>query len=195
MEACRGKRIIVAEIPNGTAQELRAADANLEDLVEKAATTVYSEACRKSQRLVINIDEEATVVRADPAKLERVLADLLFYAVWHTPVAGKVTVEAQREDSECVIAVSDSGEGVPPEEVLHLFEHPATVEAGAPTERTALGLSVVKGLVDEHGGRVWAESRLGQGTTIFVSLPQPAPRAVPEAHQMDPPRDGHTTHG
>ena len=188
MDAARGKRIT-----NGPAQELRPVDANLEDLVEGAATTVYSEACRKSQRLVINIDAGATMVRADPAKLERVLANLLRNAVWHTPVAGKVTVEARREDSECVIAVSDSGEGVPPDEIPHLFERPATVEAGAPP--TALGLSVVKGLVDQHGGRVWAESRLGRGTTIFVSLPQPAPRAVPETHQMDPPRDGHTTHG
>ena len=190
MDAARGKRIT-----NGPAQELRAVDADLEELVEGAATTVYSEACRKSLRLVINIDEGATLVRADPAKLKRVLANLLFNAVRHTPVAGKVTVEARREYSECVIAVSDGSEGIPPGEVPHLFARPATIAAGAPPERTALGLSVVKRLVDQHGGRVWAESRLGQGTTIFVSLPQPAPRAVPERYQMNPPRGGHTTHG
>jgi NtrC-family two-component system sensor histidine kinase KinB len=190
MDAARGKRTT-----NGPAEELRAVDANLEDLVEGAATTVYSEACRKSQRLVINIDAEAAMVTADPSKLKRVLADLLFNAVWHTPVAGKVTVEARREESEYVIAVSDGGEGVPPGEAPHLFERPATVEAGAPSERTGLDLSVVKELVKQHGGRVWAESRPGRGTTIFVSLPQPVSRAAPETRQAAPPRYGRASHG
>jgi signal transduction histidine kinase len=181
---------LLAEIVNGTAQELRAVAANLEDLVERAAITVYSEASRKDQRLVLNIDEEAARVTADPAKLKRVLVNLLCNAVRHTPVGGTVSVEARREGSDCLITVSDSGEGISPDKIRRLFQPPTTGD-GAQSMRRDLGLSVVKMLVELHGGRVWAESRLGQGTTIFVSLPQPATRPETVARKLSPPRDGH----
>jgi len=178
------------EMWNGTAQELRAVDANLEDLVEGAAITVYSEASRKDQRLVINIDDEATRVLADPAKLKRVLANLLGNAVRQTPVMGTVTVEARREGSDCLITVSDSGEGISPDEIPHLFQSPKTIRAKRPPARADLGLSVVQRLVQQHGGRVWVESRLGQGTSVFVSLPQPARRADNGTRKAYLPRDG-----
>jgi signal transduction histidine kinase len=181
---------LLAEIVNGTAQELRAVAANLEDLVERAAITVYSEASRKDQRLVLNIDEEAARVTADPAKLKRVLVNLLCNAVRHTPVGGTVSVEARREGSDCLITVSDSGEGISPDKIRRLFQPPTTGD-GAQSMRRDLGLSVIKMLVELHGGRVWAESRLGQGTTIFVSLPQPATRPETVARKLSPPRDGH----
>jgi signal transduction histidine kinase len=181
---------LLAEIVNGTAQELRAVAANLEDLVERAAITVYSEASRKDQRLVLNIDEEAARVTADPAKLKRVLVNLLCNAVRHTPVGGTVSVEARREGSDCLITVSDSGEGISPDKIRRLFQPPTTGD-GAQSMRRDLGLSVVKMLVELHGGRVWAESRLGQGTTIFVSLPQPATWPETVARKLSPPRDGH----
>lgn len=183
------------EMWNGTAQELRAVDANLEDLVEGAAITVYSEACRKDQRLVINIDDEANRVLADPAKLKRVLANLLGNAVRQTPVMGTVTVEARREGSDCLITVSDSGEGISPDEIPHLFQSPKTIHAKWPPARADLGLSVVQRLVQQHGGRVWVESRLGHGTSVFVSLPQPAQRADNGRRGANLPRDGQGARG
>ena len=164
---------LLAETVNGAAQELRVEQANLEDLVEGAAITVYDEACRKDQRLVINVDEETARVRADRAKLKRVLATLLSNAIERAPVTGTVTVEARREDSNCLIAVSDSGDDLSPGETPDVFQ-PSLNADGARRGGTLSRLNAVKGLVEMHGGRVWVESRPGRGTTIFVSLPQSA---------------------
>lgn len=164
---------LLAQVGTGAAQELRVQEADLEDLVEGAAITVYGEACRKDQRLIVNIRREASRVRADRARLKRLLANLLENAVRHAPVGGTVAVEARRENSDCLIAVSDSGEDT----------SPGAVGDAAPTAPTGDGarrrparsrLNVVKALVELHGGRVWVESHRGRGTTVFVSLPQPA---------------------
>ena len=160
---------LLVETRTGAAQELRIEEANLEDLVEGAAITVYSEACRKDQRLVINIDGEAAWIRADRAKLKRVLANLLSSAVRHAPVTGTVTVEARREDSDCLIAVSDSGEDGSQRETVRALRPAGD---GARRRESRSRLSAVRGLVEQHGGRVWTESRPGRGTTVFVSLPQ-----------------------
>ena len=183
-----------ADIWNGEDQEPRVVDANLQDLVEAAAITVYGEASRKDQRLVIDIDEEATRVRADRAKLKRVLAGLLAKAVRHTPVGGTVTIRASRDGADCLISVSDSGESISADEIPGPFRQPGTVDGTQPA-RKALGLRVVQTLVEQHGGRVWVESRPGQGTTVFVSLPQPARPAETETREVDLPRDGQEASG
>ena len=164
---------LLAQVGTGAAQELRVQEANLEDLVEGAAIAVYGEACRKNQRLIINIEQEASRVRADRAKLKRLLANLLESAVRHAPVAGTVAVEARRENSDCLIAVSDSGEDTSPGAVGDAAPT-APTDDGARRRPARSRLSVVKALVELHGGRVWVESHPGRGTTVFVSLPQPA---------------------
>jgi signal transduction histidine kinase len=166
-------RDLAAEVSNGGPPELEMADVDLEDVAERAAITVYSEACRKDQRLALNIDEAASWVRADPAKLRRVLAILLCRAVREAPVAGTVTLEAKREGSDCLITVSHSGEGVSPEEIHRLFQPAESIDR-TPEAETRLQLSLVQRLVGQHGGRVWVESRPGHGIGVFVSLPQPS---------------------
>jgi len=166
-------RDFVAEVSDGGAPDLEMADIDLEDVVERAAITVYSEACQKNQRLVLNIDEATSRVRADPAKLKRALAILLCRAVQEAPVAGTVTLEAKHEGSDCLISVSDSGEGASPEEIRRLFQ-PAESIDGAPEAEARLQLSLVQRLVGQHGGRVWVEGRPGHGIGVFVSLPQPS---------------------
>jgi signal transduction histidine kinase len=166
-------RDLAAEISNGGPPDLEMADVDLEDVVESAAITVYSEACRKDQRLVLNIEEAASRVRADPAKLRRALAILLCRAVREAPVAGTVTLEAKREGSDCLITMSDSAEGVSHEEIRRLFQPAESIE-GAPEVETRLQLSPVQRLVGQHGGRVWVESRPGHGIGVFILLPQPS---------------------
>jgi signal transduction histidine kinase len=166
-------RDLLADVSNGGAPDLETADVDLEDIVERAAITVYSEACHKNQRLALNIDEATSRVRADPAKLKRALAILLCRAVQEAPVAGTVTLEAKREGSDCLITVSDSGEGASPEEIRRLFQ-PAESIDGTPKVETRLQLSLVQRLIGQHGGRVWVESRPGHGIGVFVSLPQPS---------------------
>lgn len=166
---------LLAELLNGASVEPLPVDTDLEDLVERAATIAYSEAWRKDQRLVVNIDDDATRVRADPAKLKRILANLLVNAVRRTPVAGTIAVEATRKGSDCLITVSDSGESVAEDEVLNLLSPADTGDATGNTQ-TGLGLSVAQRLTEQQGGRMWAESLPARGATIVVLLPQKAQR-------------------
>lgn len=164
-------RDLAAEIPNGGATQPEMTDVDLQDIVERAAITVYGDAYGKDQRLVLNIDEATSRVRADPAKLRRVLAVLLCRAVQEAPVSGAVTVEAKREGSDCLITVTDSGEGVSPEQIRRLFQ-PADGTDETPEAEARLQFSLVRKLVEQHGGRVWVDSRRGRGTSVIVSLPQ-----------------------
>lgn len=94
----------------GPAGEAHAAqEVVLEDAVESAAALVYGEALRKQQRLAVDIDEETSVVRADPHALHRLLVSLLAHAVRATRKGGEVSVAARREDDSCVVSVSDVG--------------------------------------------------------------------------------------
>lgn len=160
---------VVLELSNGTSEELNLTDFDLEDAVEAAAVTFYLTASEKQQRLVIDIAAEVARIRADRIKLKRVLTNLLGYAIRQTPPRGTVTVRASQEESHCVIAVSDTGEGIRQSELRRLF-NPVREPQGA----AGPGLAQVKRLVEQHGGRVWVESQKGAGTTVFISLPQPA---------------------
>ncbi len=151
---------------NGSGEEVHVTTVDLEDVVEAAAVTVYHAASERQQRLVIDIDESVARIGADAAKLKRVLANLLEYAVQQTPSLGTVTVRASRELEECVIGVSDMGEGVAQSDLERLFGPPA----GAVTVGAAV-LARVKRMVEQQGGRVWVESQKGAGSTIFISLP------------------------
>jgi signal transduction histidine kinase len=183
-------REVLVEISGGTAGELRAVDASLEDLVERAAITVYSEAYLKKQRLVVNVDGEVKRVHADPAKLKRALADILGNVVQLAPIMGAVTVDARRVGSDCLVAVSHSAEGTPSKELLYLVqESKALGGAGAPPW-TGRGLSVARKVVRQHGGRLWVESRPNRDTTVFVSLPQPAREANPSTQRATLPGGG-----
>ena len=96
------------------------------------------------------------------------LFNLLENAVRHTPAGGTVTLRAERDETTLRLTVQDTGEGIPPEHLPHIFERFYRAEGGA-----GLGLAIVKAIVEAHGGAVKAESEgiPGQGTIITVSLP------------------------
>jgi len=158
---------LILELDRDADEELRTTTVDLEEVIEAASVTVYSDASEKGQRLVIDVDEEVTHIRADRTKLKRVLANLLDYAVRQTPRLGTVTLRAMPVQDECVIAVLDGGEGITSSELRRLFNPPLGVVGVAGT-----GLPQVKRMVEQHGGRVWVESHKDSGTTVFVSFPR-----------------------
>jgi signal transduction histidine kinase len=127
----------------------------------------------------VELAPDAAEVEADPQALRQVLGNILDNAARYTPAKGAVTVRARRGDRSVVIEVSDTGPGIPSEHLPRVFERFYRVDAARSRELggTGLGLAIVKHLVEAHGGRVEAESRLGVGTTIRVTLP--APTAIP----------------
>jgi signal transduction histidine kinase len=130
------------------------------------------------RRFAVDLSPEASEAEADPQAIRQVLGNILDNAARYTPAGGSVTVRSRPGEGRVVLEIADSGPGIPGEHLPRLFERFYRVDAARSRELggTGLGLAIVKHLVEAHGGRVEAESRLGAGTTIRFTLP--APQAV-----------------
>lgn len=119
-----------------------------------------------------SIEPGAEIVRGDGRRLEQALQNLVANGVRHTPTGGVVTVESRREGSSIVLSVRDTGEGIAPEHLPHLFDRFYKVETarGTSAQGSGLGLSIVKAIVDRHGGTVHVTSS-SSGTTFELRLP------------------------
>jgi signal transduction histidine kinase/ActR/RegA family two-component response regulator len=143
-------------------------------VVEAAVESIRPTADLKGVRLHVIIDPRAVVLAGDPERLKQILWNLLSNAVKFTPKGGRVQIMAHRVNSHVEIAVSDTGKGIPPEFLPHVFD--AFRQADSSSTRAhgglGLGLSIVRHLTELHGGRVRAESPGdGQGATFTVELP------------------------
>jgi len=115
------------------------------------------------------IEDGLPQVLADPIELEQVLVNLINNAIDAMPEGGTVTVRAFRDDDAVHLEVSDNGTGIPPQELDRIFEPFYTTKPAG--KGTGLGLSVCYGIISSWGGRISAESRLGDGTTVHIFLP------------------------
>jgi two-component system sensor histidine kinase BaeS len=129
--------------------------------------------------LAVEVPEPLPPLVADPQRLGQVLGNLVTNALRHTPPGGQVTLGAALPSTEEVpgqigLWVADNGEGIPAEDLPRIFDRfwrgdPArSHEAGA---GSGLGLAIAKSLIEAHGGRIRAESRVGQGTIVSCVLP------------------------
>jgi signal transduction histidine kinase len=122
--------------------------------------------------LTSQLPDNLPAVLADPDRVAQVLRNLLINALRHTPPAGSVTVSASLAGDAIEIAVVDTGEGIAPEDLPHIFERFWRVDpARARTGGTGLGLSVAQSLVEALGGHIWVESTPGKGSTFRFTLP------------------------
>jgi signal transduction histidine kinase len=117
------------------------------------------------------------VVDADPDRIAQVLRNLLDNAVKYSPQGGLVTVRGEVRDAEVVISVADQGLGIAPEHMNRLFEKFFRIKSGLGRHvvGSGLGLPIAQTIVESHGGRIWAESRMGEGSTFFFTLPLKGP--------------------
>ena len=122
------------------------------------------------------IAADAATVQGDPAKLQDALRNLLENAVNNSPDGGLVVMETRREGSRLQISVIDDGPGIPPSDLLRIFERfyrvdKARTREGKDPGGTGLGLSIVRHLVELHGGRVSAANRRERGAIFTIDLP------------------------
>ncbi|MGJ3261306.1 MAG: sensor histidine kinase [Rhodospirillales bacterium] len=165
--------------------DLSKIDAGKFELEEKEfdMSTAVTDALRiarawpNTEKLVLGTDfvEGSLRVRADERAINQILLNLLSNAVKFTPPGGKVTVSgAVDENGNGVVSVTDTGLGIPENDLRHILEpfnqlrRPASLQS----EGTGLGLSLVKSMVELHGGAVDIESRLGEGTTVTFTIPK-----------------------
>lgn len=143
---------------------------SMRELVRDAEATVRPLAEKKGITLSASIPATLPLLHADGSRLMQVLLNLLGNAIKFTPEGGAVRVEAREVDGFAEIAVSDTGVGIAADDQPRIFE--AFRQAGKHRpEGSGLGLALAKSLVELHGGRIWLESQLGQGSTFRFTLP------------------------
>ena len=129
---------------------------------------------RRATELGVTVEvdaEEGVLAETDPDRLGQIAQNLVENALRHTPEPGRITVSVDSDGDDVVLAVADSGAGISPEDLPHVFDrYFVGRRRSLRNEGTGLGLSIVKGLVDRMGGSVEAESTPGKGTKITVRL-------------------------
>jgi signal transduction histidine kinase len=123
----------------------------------------------------LEIDAPAELaLLVDRTLVRQALANLIANAIEHTKSPGRIRLQAQAENEWITIAVTDTGCGIAPEHLPHVFNRFYRIEASraASRQHAGLGLAIVKSIVDQHGGLVRLESRLGEGTAVRVQLPR-----------------------
>ena len=154
--------------------ELELGRFHLPTALENALTLVRERATRHGIALTQTMDERVGDIVADERKVKQILLNLLSNAVKFTPEGGRVGLTATATDSVITITVSDTGVGIAPHDQAAIFEEFRQVgrDDARKQEGTGLGLTLAKKFVELHGGRIWVQSQLGQGSTFSFTLPR-----------------------
>lgn len=142
-----------------------------EDLLAEAPRAFMPNLEKQGLSLITQISPDLPEVMADPDRILQVLSNLFSNALKFTPPGGTLTLRAYRRGDTVVTELQDTGVGIPPADLPHMFERFYQTEAGREAGGTGLGLSIAKGMVEAHGGQISVASALGKGTTFRFSLP------------------------
>jgi two-component system phosphate regulon sensor histidine kinase PhoR len=142
-------------------------------VVDAAVLDLEPALALRQQQVDVSVAPAAHILRADPAKLQDALRNLLANASAYSPPGARLRVDAARDGSVTKIAVSDEGPGIPEADLTRIFERFYRVDKSRTTDPggTGLGLAIVKHLVELHGGRVYAENVAPTGARVTIELP------------------------
>jgi len=159
----------ISEAESG-AMPLRRERVRLADVVERAVDLYRDVADAKGVRLVVEASEDVEAT-ADRTRLEQAAANLIDNAVKYTPPGGRVDVEVRGAGNAALLRVRDTGPGIPPDERPRIFDRLFRGDRSRAERGLGLGLSLVKAIVEAHGGTVAVDSEPGAGSTFTVTLP------------------------
>lgn len=159
----------ISEAESGTMQ-LRREPVPLAEVVARAVDLYRDVADARGVALTV-VAPPDIVVTADRTRLEQVAANLIDNAVKHTPAGGQVEVETVLETGAAVLRVRDTGSGIPGDELPRIFDRLFRGDTSRAERGLGLGLSLVKAIVEAHGGSVEVSSEVGRGSTFSVTLP------------------------
>jgi signal transduction histidine kinase/ActR/RegA family two-component response regulator len=187
----------VSRIISGKLQ-LKTRQVGLAPIVEAALDSVRQAADAKAIRLGARYDDETDLVTGDPDRLQQVVWNLLSNAIKFTPKGGRVGVRVERDGSDVRVRVSDTGQGIAPEFLPHVFERFRQQDGSTTREHggLGLGLAIVRYLVEQHGGRISAESGgERRGSTFTINLPIAAVKSPEGARASAEPPPSQTSPG
>jgi len=142
------------------------------NLLQSAARRMQVQAERANINLRVECADDLPTIPVDSQRLEQVLVNLIHNAVKFTRPGGEVVLLAEPVDGDVRFAVRDTGVGIPVDEVSRIFERFYRVDKSRTGSGTGLGLSIAKHIVEAHGGKIWAESLEGQGSTFYFTIPK-----------------------
>jgi two-component system sensor histidine kinase GlrK len=159
--------------------QLNVRPTELRSIVDQTLNEVRPLADLGDLRLEMDVPEDLPPVAVDDERVQQIVMNLLGNALRFTPAGGRVAVSARVESGEVAVRVTDTGIGIPADLLVHIFDPYEQAHHGR--GGSGIGLTVVRGLVEAHGGRVWAESEEGRGSTFTFTLPiaAMAPRTAP----------------
>jgi len=164
-------------------QELAMADAgklelvcqpeNLAQVIEQAVKAIQVKAADKNLEVNTSISADLPLVNIDYHRVSQVLRNFLANAITHTASGGKINVTAEQVDNQIKVSICDNGEGIPAEDVPHIFERFYRVDKSRARNAggSGLGLTIAKRLVEAHGGTIGAQSEQDKGSCFFFTLP------------------------
>lgn len=147
-------------------------DCDLESIIAGAVELIEDAAAARGISLHVNVPAGLEPVRGDPIRLGQVVSNLLNNAVKYNRDSGAVWVEAALEPEAVRVSVRDTGEGIHPDDLPHIFDRLYRGRRQERTEGTGLGLTIARMIVLRHGGDIWAESAYGEGSTFSFRLPR-----------------------
>jgi K+-sensing histidine kinase KdpD len=139
--------------------------------------------------LIVDLPSNLPVIEADPRWIKQVFRNLLDNAIKFSPDGGLIVIRGEVRSTNVVISISDQGIGMPPEDLILIFdkyEHTKSLE-GMQIPGTGLGLPIARSIIEAHGGRIWVDSTINQGSTLSFSLPQKR-ISRPELEESNEPR-------
>ncbi|HEY46561.1 MAG: hypothetical protein AMJ88_16620 [Anaerolineae bacterium SM23_ 63] len=153
---------------------------SVQDLVDQAIKAYRPQATKKDIKLRVEGSPDLPEVNIDPDRMAQVLGNLLSNALRYTPQGGDITLSTKQTADGVEIRVHDSGPGIKPEELPNIFDRFYRTDKSRQRESggSGLGLAIAKSIVEGHGGRIWAESDPGEGTTIVIALPVPTENSL-----------------
>lgn len=162
--------------------KLELATTNLVYLVHRKTLQFEVRAREKGIHIKLDLPEEVTMVNIDTKRIEQALGNLMTNAIRYTPSGGTITISLSAtnkdkthkiDESSLVLSVADTGEGIAPEHLPHVFDRFYRAEKSRTRSDggSGLGLAIVKQMVQAHGGRVWVESEMGKGSIFYIAIP------------------------
>jgi signal transduction histidine kinase len=151
----------------------------VQDVVERVVSTLQLQAAQKHIHLSADIlPQTIPLIEADQALLQQALHNLVENAIKYTRPEGKVLLRVQTQPIGVVFQVIDNGIGISPMDLPRVFEkfYRGAQQTSKDERGSGLGLAIVKSIAERHGGRVWAESQLGKGSTFYIAVPPRQPR-------------------
>jgi len=153
---------------------LQLTEVNLAEVCATVVSRIEVLARGKHQTIRVNLPPDLPPVRADEQRVQQVLTNLLDNAVKYTPEGGQITLTAAADTTHVCVTITDTGIGISPDDLRRLFRRygRGTGEKVRKIKGTGMGLLIAKQIIEAHGGKIWAESVEGQGSTFSFSLPR-----------------------